>query len=170
MGDNSNILVNIHNFKTFLSRFYKVDFGKIKFIKFNDNHNRNLYSKYNSILDSMENEYLVGVKIKTNNVDLILFDDFNNTIVDDMNTSYGQCIGNFVVNKKIKPSDYTLFLIINECDNVVDNVNVLITQSFKNFLKQVNKNIHFDLLSVDKNIAYLNHSYFGNIENCFTLN
>lgn len=170
MDKGENILVNIHNFKTYLSRFYKIEFNKINFVKFNDNHNRNLYDKFNSDLNLMESEHFVGVKINDSKIDFKLFEDFNNSISDDDYISYGQCVGNYIVNKKIKPSDYTLFLIVKECGGKVINIDVLTTKSFYDFLREENTNTQFNLLSLDRDIAYLNQLYFGTMEKCFSLN
>ncbi len=35
----SNILVNIHSLKTYLSKYFKVEFNKINFIKYKDGLN-----------------------------------------------------------------------------------------------------------------------------------
>jgi hypothetical protein len=172
MDYKSNILVNIHSLKNYLSKYYKVDLNKINFIKSKDGMERVLIDKMKE--DSMNlhtTENLFGFKVeRTMNVKM--FKHFDNTIINfDGNCELdGQCIQSYFQENKIKENDYTFFVVAKQTQYKFIRIDVIMTDVFNHFIKNENNNIELNIANYDRDVINLNQLYFGNISMTSTLN
>jgi len=172
MDYKSNIIVNIHSLKNYLSKYYKVDLNKINFIKSKDGMERVLIDKMKE--DSMNlhtTENLFGFKVeRTMNVKM--FEHFDNTIINfDGNCELdGQYIQSYFQENKIKENDYTFFVVAKQTQYKFIRIDVIMTDVFNHFIKNENNNIELNIANYDRDIINLNQLYFGNISMTSTLN
>lgn len=168
----SNILVNIHSLKTYLSKYFKVDFNKINFIKYKDGMNRILIDKMkkdNMNLDITEN--LFGFKVQKT-MKIKMFEHFDNAIVDydDIVELNGQCIQSYLEEKNVKVNDYTFFIIGKQTQYKFLSIDVIMTDNFNHFIKKETDNIELNINHYDRDIVNVNQLYFDTIKMCPTLN
>ena len=168
----SNILVNIHSLKTYLSKYFKVDFNKINFIKYKDGLNRVLIDKMkkdNMNLDITEN--LFGFKVEKT-MKVKMFEHFDNAIVDydDIVELKGQCVQSYLEEKNVKVNDYTFFIIGKQTQYKFLSIDVIMTDNFNHFIKKETNNIELNIAHYDRDIVNVNQLYFDTIKMCPTLN
>jgi hypothetical protein len=172
MEYNSNILVNIHLLKTYLSKYYKVDLNKINFIKYKDGMERVLIDKMkegNMNLHTTEN--LFGFKVERT-MKVNMFERIDNAIVDydDIVECYGETIQTYIDRKYIKVNDYTFFIIAKQTQHKFLRIDVIMTDNFNKFIKSETDNIELNINSFDRGVINTNQLYFGNILMSSTLN